>query len=174
MLYTGHWIEVGKTTFLQDMPKMAPMWLQSGFPIFNKVFQKTITRREGKAKTPIYKVNSADLSMKEQAQLLKNFKEAYPAYLAKILKNYEANLKSGKYKTLAERIQKFKDRKNTPAGIKEIFGTVSGVPTKLPFTAVELNLARKAKVEKWLRLFEMDPQSFKSLTEMKRALKALL
>jgi len=174
--YTGHWIEVGKTTFLKDMDTMSPMWIQSGMPIWNKIFIKPKPgeklKKEGNKN--IYKVRSAKLTKQEQAQLKKNFIEKYPKYLKKILANYEANLKAGKYKTLAERIQEYKDRKST-TGIKGIFGTVSGVPTKLPFDKVTLNLARKVTVEKWLRQFQMDPKSFKGgIAEMKKALKALL
>ena len=170
--FTGFWIEVKNSDFIKLMDEVAPMWLQTGFPIVNKRFHKYVARKEKGVN--IHKIVSANLTNIQQGQVMENFNKKYPKYMDKITKNYEAKVEKGEYRSLATRIQDFHDRQNNPDTIKDIFGSVNNVPVKLPFTAVELNLARKAKVEKWLRLFEMDPQSFKSITEMKRALKALL
>jgi len=171
--YTGHWIEVGKTTFLADMPIMSPMWLQSGMPIFNKVFNGYEPKKDGNKL--IYKVKSAKLSENEQAQLKKNFIKKYPKYLKKILANYEANLKAGKYKTLAERIQKFQDKKANPGKKGEsLFSVFTGGKTTLPFDGDSLKTARRGKVQEWCDLVDIDYKDFSSMQEAKAALFQML
>ena len=185
--YTGHWIEVGKTTFLEDMPKMSPQWLLFGFPLFNKTFVNVVTNADAvkyKKAKPIYKVNSADLSEEDQAKLKKQFFAKFPAYVNHLRKNFKAKVAKGEYKTLAEKIEEFKNRKALKKQSKgqnfteDIFGRSPFEDTepeakKYPFTKMQVNRAKKRQVQDWCELVDIDYSNFKTLKEAKAYLNGL-
>jgi len=171
--YTGMYIEINKEAALK-MDELAPMWIQTGFPIFNKKFFSFVVRKE-KGQN-IHKVGSAELSNKEIETLAKNFNAKYPKYMARIMKNYEAKVAKGEYKSLAKR---FKDFANKGTGLtqnftEDIFGDSKPEANKFPFTKLELTRARKRKVQDWCELVDIDYNSFKSLKEAKAHLNGML
>ena len=175
--YTGMYIEINKEAALK-MDELAPMWIQTGFPIFNKKFFSFVVRKE-KGQN-IHKVGSAELSNKEIETLAKNFNAKYPKYMARIMKNYEAKVAKGEYKSLAKR---FKDFANKGTGLtqnftEDIFGRSPFEDTepeakKYPFTKMQVNRAKKRQVQDWCELVDIDYSNFKTLKEAKAYLNGL-
>ena len=173
--YTGHWIEVKDSKFLRDNDKLAPMWLQTGFPIFNKQFNNVVTREEkrGSKVEKIYKVTSANLNNEEQAELLKRFRAKYPKYYGKIMKNYEAKVARGEYRSLAERILEFKNKKTGIKGKEKLFETLTG-SSELPFTQSTLSRARMRQIQDWCKELNINYKDFGSVKAAKAALLEML
>jgi len=174
--YTGSWVEVKDSEFLTNNDAVAPMWLQTGFPIMNKVFRNNVIRIEKDKygnETKIYQVSSANLTNKENADLVARFKKAYPKYYGKIVKNYEAKVARGEFKSLAQRISEFKNRK---PGSKEesLFSVFTGGKTTLPFDKNSLKTARRGKVQEWCELVDINYKDFSSMQEAKAALFQML
>jgi hypothetical protein len=182
-IHQGHWVEVRNSDFTKKMDAIAPMWLQTGFPIVNKKLIRFVTNKDDvkkKGAAPLYAVKSCGLSDPEQAQIMENFNKKYPKYLDGILKRYEARVAKGKYRSLA---QLFEDSKNggkhlTQNFTEDIFGRSPFEDTepeakKYPFTKRQVNRATKRQVQDWCEDVDIDYSNFKTLKEAKAYLNGM-